>query len=108
MENENSEQNENENIKPNTSTQDQTSHSTTDRDSKQSKKQNMLFIGDSITNVLNARKIELACNANIMTVKAYSATHDVKHAARYPRKNFIDVAQLEFDKKEFDILMLQA
>ena len=76
-------------------------------------KQNILLIGDSITNSLDTKVIAQAADAKITKVKAYSSVRDevnniAKQAAIFPPKIFTDVAQHELKKKQFELMMLQA
>ena len=65
-----------------------------------------MFIGDSISANVDLGVLEKAMNANIKKVKAYSVVYD--DGARYPEKNFTEVAKLELENGEFDILLLQS
>ena len=78
----------------------------------QKRKPKMLLIGDSITNHANIDVIENATGSVITKAKAYSAIHDdgsnvAKSAAKFPRKNFLQVVPAEAMKDNFDHLIVQ-
>ena len=82
-------------------------------DSTKTKRNKVLFVGDSISSNVEVEVLESAMNAEIKTVKAYAAIFDnignvAKKAARFPAKNMTDVTQLELEKEAFDILLLQS
>ena len=71
------------------------------------------MIGDSISNQLHIKTIECATNARVRTAKAYSTINEnidnvLKHAPKFPTKNFNDVIEKELDKEEADILLVQS
>ena len=66
----------------------------------------VLFIGDSISGNVEQDVLENTLIADITKVKAYSSVYD--NEARFPAKNFKDVAQVELKKEQFDILLLQS
>ena len=73
----------------------------------------ILLVGDSISGQLHTKTIEVATNAKLRTAKAYSSifenTEDkVRHAPRFPGKNFNDVIAKELNKEEVDVLIVQA
>ena len=72
-----------------------------------------MFIGDSVSAIVNKAALEEATEKKITMAKAYSSVHDevqnvAKMPARFPRANFTDVVPFELKKDEYEALVLQA
>ena len=73
----------------------------------------ILLVGDSISGQLHTKTIEYATKAKVRKVKAYSSTYenttnDLKHAPKFPNKNFKDVIENELDREDVDVLLVQS
>ena len=80
---------------------------------KESSESQFLYIGDSISENINIKALEVATQSDFVTAKAYSSVEDTvsnkaKQAARYPASNFTDVVHKQLGKDKFKCLILQA
>ena len=80
---------------------------------QQTKSENILFIGDSISSNVHIKQLEDATKTSFVTAKAYSAVNDTqsniaKQAARFPEVNFTDVVRTKLGNDNFKTLLLQA
>ena len=73
----------------------------------------ILFVGDSISSVVELKAISHATKHKIVTAKAYTAKYDdvssaVKDPARFPEKNFLSVVPEEVSKDKFEHVIIQS
>ena len=75
-------------------------------------KNNVLFVEDSVSRILEKGVIEKAMKSKIKHVKAYTSQHDdgskLKISPRFPNKNFKDVIEEETEKEAFDHMVIQS
>ena len=81
--------------------------------SSPSSKQQVLFIGDSISANIDIKVLEHATDKTFVTAKAYCSVHDTvsngaKQPARFPHANFTDVIPAQLSKSNFHSVVLQA
>ena len=65
----------------------------------------MLWVGDSISSNVDFKYIEDEVSMDISHVKAYTATVDAV-GAKFPEKNFLDVAGKELDGESYSVLVI--
>ena len=70
------------------------------------RKPRTLYVGDSIANNTNFRKLEHVTNTTIKSAKAYSSAWDKD--ARFKKLNVTDIVRNEIKNDEFDHLVLAA
>ena len=80
---------------------------------QQNESPKILYIGDSISANVDIANLEFATQAEFITAKAYSSTHETesniaKQAPKFPDSNFLDVVRKNVNKGNFKSLVIQA